>query len=349
MTTASMELQESKPLVSIIMPCYNAGIFVKEAIFSILNQTWQNIELLICDDASTDETRSIMESFNDHRIRKFYHQENLGYLATCNELFQKVSGDFVSFQDADDFSEPGRIAQCLEAFRMNPEIGFVITDFRRISKSGRSLSSIIEPVDLERFRLDSNYKIRVCGATIFIRREVLNKVGFYHPFFERKGGEDYEWLFRISRNFKGEHIREPLYVYRMYDSQVKLYNMRHKNIDFFIILPAIEFIRKVWIEKNMYLLEEENQFWLQEKIKQLEQPFKEDSSKFYRYTSIEFLNLYDFKRAFQMSFWGLRNKPGKPINFVFPVYILYLIFRRKVPFQLIPENYRERWKKKERF
>jgi glycosyltransferase involved in cell wall biosynthesis len=342
-----MEISKKRSLVSIIMPCYNAEAFVKEAIFSMLNQTYQDLEILICDDASTDATKAIIDSFNDHRIRKFYHSQNLGYLLTCNELFQAVNGDFVTFQDADDYSEPGRIAACIEQFEADPDLGFITTDYRSISKSGKTMLFSSHPVDLKRFKSDSSYSISICGASIFIRQKVLSTIGFYHPFFARKGGEDYEWLFRIARQFKGVHIQEPLYVYRMYDSQVKLYNMRHGNIDSFIIHPAIEFIRKVWIERKLYLLEEENSFWLEEKVKQLEEPFYRDNSMFYRASAIEFLNLMDFKRSFFIALIAIRKRPLKFINYVYPFYILYLIFRRKVPFQLIPDSVRAKWRNKD--
>ena len=341
-----MDRAANRSMVSILMPCYNAESFVKEAIFSMLNQTWQDLEILICDDASTDSTRQIIDGFNDHRIRKFYHNQNMGYLLTCNKLFQSVQGDFVTFQDADDYSEPGRIASCLEQFTNNPVLGFVTTDFRSISKGGKTMFLSSHLVDLKRFKTDPEYSISMCGASIFIKRQVLDTIGFYHPYFARKGGEDYEWLFRIARQFNGFHIREALYVYRMYDSQVKLYNMRHGNIDSFIIHPAIEFIRKIWIERGLYLLEEENKFWLNEKVKQLEEPFYKDNSMFYRATAIEFLNLMDFKRAFNISLIAIQKRPDKPINYVYPFYIIYLIFRRKVPFQLIPDSVRAQWKNK---
>ncbi len=320
--------------ISVVIPCYNAANFLHEAIFSILNQTYQNLELLVCDDASTDKTREVMENFHDHRIRRFYHTENQGYLITCNELFEQATGDFITFQDADDISETNRLEICLNALLQNPTLGFVSSNYILISKNGKPLLTHLKEVDFKRFKTDPVYEISFCGASLMIRKEVLTSVGAYHSFFGRLGGEDYEWLFRIVQKFEGLHLPDKLYSYRMYNSQAKLYNIEHVNYDSFVIHPAIDFIRKVFIEKKIYLLDNENLFWLGEKMEALKRPFLDDPSMFYRFSALRFLKFGDFSRSFKITFKALQVNPKQPKNYVYPLYILYLIFRRKVPFQL---------------
>ena len=90
-----------KPLISIITPCYNAAPFIKEAINSVLSQTYNNYEWIIINDGSTDETECIIQSYNDSRIR-YYKQENKGQCSSSNFALNIAKGDYVKFFDADD-------------------------------------------------------------------------------------------------------------------------------------------------------------------------------------------------------------------------------------------------------
>lgn len=212
------------PLVSILMPAYNAGKFITNSIESVLNQDHQNWELLILDDASTDSTNEIIESFCDERIKISAHRENQGYLITCNELFEKVQGDFITFLDADDTCSKNRISTCLAAFESDPQLDFLTTDHSKIDESGRQLSEQQVSVDYDRYATDPNYYPTICCATIFLRKKLLQQVGGYHPFFKEIGGEDYHWLFQLSRKGKGKHVSEPMYFYRKHANQLHLKN-----------------------------------------------------------------------------------------------------------------------------
>lgn len=90
-----------QPLVSICMPAYNAGPFIAEAVQSIINQTYKNWELIIVNDGSTDDTASVIRTFNDDRI-KVFHQENKGQCAAANKAFEISNGELIKFFDADD-------------------------------------------------------------------------------------------------------------------------------------------------------------------------------------------------------------------------------------------------------
>jgi GT2 family glycosyltransferase len=94
-------MSTNQPFVSIIMPCYNASSFLKEAINSVLKQTHQQFELILVNDGSTDDSETIIRSFQDNRIR-YYYQENKGQCAASNFGLAKATGDFIKFFDADD-------------------------------------------------------------------------------------------------------------------------------------------------------------------------------------------------------------------------------------------------------
>src|SRR5688572_15067752 len=95
--------------ISVLMAAYNAAPFIGEAIESILNQTYSNLELLIADDASTDNTVKLIRNFNDSRIKLYNNEKNIGHVKTHNKLMLLAEGDFVTFQDADDYSELSRL------------------------------------------------------------------------------------------------------------------------------------------------------------------------------------------------------------------------------------------------
>jgi len=213
-----------QPLISVLMPAYNAAPFLSKAIDSILNQTHSNWELLILDDGSTDETASIIADLTDGRIRKFKNKENQGYLKSCNSLFTEVKGDLVTFLDADDTCISTRFQICVDEIALNREVGFVTTNYCKSNIDGTIESYHVGKVDYEKYGTDAKYYPLVCCATIFLRTELLIKVGGYHPFFDRIGGEDYHWLFQLARNSVGNHIPNVTYNYTRHPNQTHIRN-----------------------------------------------------------------------------------------------------------------------------
>ena len=216
----------SAPLISILMPAFNAEKFITEAINSIIKQDYPNWELLILNDASTDSTSVIIGSFQDARIKVFHHSNNEGYVQSCNELFGKAKGAFITFLDADDACAENRLSLCLEEFAQHPELDFLTTNHHRNSDSGQAISENMVDVDYNRYSKDSSYHPTICCATAFLRKTLLDKVGGYQPFFATIGGEDYFWIWELSRAGKGTHIVKSLYHYRQHALQT---SKTHQN------------------------------------------------------------------------------------------------------------------------
>jgi len=206
-------------LVSILMPAYNAEKFVAQAINSILTQDYSNWELLILDDASTDGTSKVISAFKDTRIRSFHHSENQGYLLSCNELFKKTNGDFITFLDADDSCSASRLSICLNAFEKDANLEFLTTAHSKITDSGKTISNQFIEIDYKKYATDPNYCPTICCATTFVKKELLDGVGGYRPLFKKIGAEDYFWLWELSRNGKGKHLNKSLYDYRSHTNQ----------------------------------------------------------------------------------------------------------------------------------
>ena len=209
------------PLVSVIISCYNVSTFVEKAVQSILSQSFGNMEIWVIDDASTDDTLQKIKSFKDARIKVVTFKENTQKIGAVNDVLKKVNGDFIAFQDADDWSEPGRIDRQLNEFQKDPELGICFTNYRYVGKKTFLPGKIsLTNEDLRSEFLNYNPKREagnsptICG-TMMISKDALRKTKGYHSYFAGRVGEDIQWIYRILKNFKGITIDKVLYNYRI--------------------------------------------------------------------------------------------------------------------------------------
>ena len=204
-------------LVSVIMPAYNASDFIKESILSILNQTYPHFELLICDDGSSDNTIEIINSFKDNRIQLFKNSRNLGNLKTTNFLFSKCKGDFITIQDADDYSVVNRLKLLLSAFEEDQDLGMVGSNYLAISFERKELFSGNLPLSNDEITSIANKEvIPMLYASVMVRKAVFEVVQSFPVFFNRKGYADFDWMARIQEITKVKNIKDVLYIYRRY-------------------------------------------------------------------------------------------------------------------------------------
>ncbi|MCG9737531.1 glycosyltransferase family 2 protein [Shewanella insulae] len=214
----------SKPLVSVCIAVYNAEKFIKDAIMSVINQTYENLEVLILDDFSTDNTLNELEKLVqlDDRIIIHRNVQNLGYLRSFNKLLELATGDFVSFVDADDWIDINKIELQLEVFSKNPEIGLVGTNINRTDVQGRKVGTESYPSEYEEIKiyLSEHDDVCMCGSSVMIRREVIECLGGYREFFEGCPAEDYDWIRRIVERYKCVNLNEYLYNYRFADASL---------------------------------------------------------------------------------------------------------------------------------
>ena len=122
------------PLVTILMPVYNAELYLKRAIESILNQTYKNIEFLIINDGSTDNSLAIIKSYSDKRIVLIENDKNSGLIYSLNIGLKKASGKYIARMDADDISYPTRIQKQCAFMENHNEIGILGTFIQKENK-----------------------------------------------------------------------------------------------------------------------------------------------------------------------------------------------------------------------
>lgn len=214
------------PMISVVMPVYNAEKYVAEAIESILNQTYNDFEFIIIDDCSTDDSYKIIEDYTekDKRIKLFRNEINMRLPKTLNFGISKSSGKYIARMDADDISLPERFAKQVEFMEQNPEIGVCGTWFKLCSAY---MSDAIENVlvdnsiDNESIRVEMLFKGCCVGhPTTFIRMGVFKSDNLWYD--ESLGGlaEDYElWVRCIKNNINFYNIPLCLLFYRRSETQ----------------------------------------------------------------------------------------------------------------------------------
>lgn len=205
--------------VSVIMPAYNCQNLVGQAITSILEQSYQDLELLIADDASTDFTRSVIDSFKDTRIRHFHNDKNLGYLGTVNRLLEKATGEYICFQDADDWSALDRIEKQLSLV-LEGSVDACGTGIYYTDSKGKPSKYLRYPTSTAEVRQSMlQGRPSACYASILFSKVILDTVGVYRDFFT-SGAEDVDWLLRLVEKHEFANLEAPLYFYRFSPSSI---------------------------------------------------------------------------------------------------------------------------------
>ena len=198
------------PKVSVIIPTYNRAEFLRSTITSVLNQTFQDFEIIVIDDASQDHTREVVNSLNDERIRYIRHERNKGVAAARNTGIVNAKSDYIAFLDDDDEWFPEKLQKQFNLLEScPPTIGVVYTGSLRIEESSKKILSKIFPKkrgDIFDEILTTNRAADT--STIFLRKQCFEKVGLFDE--DLHFGEDYDMWLRISKEFHFEYINEPL-------------------------------------------------------------------------------------------------------------------------------------------
>ncbi|MBK7258240.1 MAG: glycosyltransferase [Ignavibacteriae bacterium] len=204
--------REDAPLVSVIIPCYAQAQYLREAMESVLAQTYSRWEMIVVNDGSPDNASDVARAFMaDHpdRAVRLLERPNHGVSNARNAGARAATGDFLVPLDADDRIAPGFIATCLAAFRSAPEAGFVYTHIRRFGLVNEVF--VLPSFDAQTVVHKDN-TIAICAL---IRRAMWDQVGGYNEAM-REGYEDWDfWVGCIEKGWVGVRIPEPLFEYRI--------------------------------------------------------------------------------------------------------------------------------------
>lgn len=212
-----MEYEVEMRLVSVVIPAYNAEAYVDGAVRSALGQIYPDVEVIVVDDGSLDETRTVLETITDDRLR-VVHQPNAGVAHARNRGIHMARGSVIAFLDADDIWAPDKLVRQMAALAANPEWVAVGSFMHHISSSGRTIGMAGQPVGRgEREEVRAARLMPFPLSTLLVKREVLDRVGLFEPEFAELGQvEDLALLSRIAADGDIGCVREVLGGYRMH-------------------------------------------------------------------------------------------------------------------------------------
>lgn len=215
-------------LVSVIVPSYNMAGFLPQAVQSALAQSYTNLEVLIVDDGSTDNTSEVVRLWEgDARVR-VHRQVNGGLSNARNQGIAHTRGPFIALLDADDTWVPDKLSRQMELFAGRPEVGVVYSGYQRMDREGRPLPT--EPTPMHRGWVSGALLIEnfVPAASAVVRRECFERCGGFDETL--RTGEDYDMWLRLSAHYPFDFIAEPAIRYRIWGGQMSTdYRARYET------------------------------------------------------------------------------------------------------------------------
>ena len=228
----------TKPLVSVIIPTYNCSRDIEKCIESIEKQTYNNIEIIVCDDCSTDNTREILKELEKkyNNIKILYNETNLKAAATRNKCIENSKGVFIAIQDADDYSDISRIESQVSFLMINPDIDYVSSSAIIFDENGKKGERFFSDKVLTDKDFYKGLPL-IHGATLF-RKSAMIKVNGYRVDKTTVRGQDADMFYRMQiAKLKGATTSDLLYYYneddsafkrRKYKYRIYAYRMRKK-------------------------------------------------------------------------------------------------------------------------
>ena len=222
---------EHNTLVSVVMSVFNGERYLREAVESILSQTFRDFEFIIVNDGSTDCTASILESYekSEPRVRLLYHQ-NRGHAVSLNRGCRLAHGKYIARMDADDIALSHRLMRQIEFLEKHGEVGLLGGAYEFIDSTGKILAKRQNPVEdrdiRSHFLVDSPF----LHSTVVMRRETFLSVGGYRKAFE--DSEDYDLWVRMARQSQLANLEEVVLKYRVHSGAVTYRKLRHQTMSF---------------------------------------------------------------------------------------------------------------------
>jgi glycosyltransferase involved in cell wall biosynthesis len=211
-------MSEKRPLVSILMAVYNGEKYLREAIESMLNQTYTNFEFLIINDGSIDTTEDIILSYKDERIHYIRNEQNLMLIASLNKGLDLANGKYIARMDADDISMPERLEKQVEYLEKNPEIGVLGSWVEIIGKEEPMIIQL--KTNFYDIRIELMFHNYLCHPSVMINNLLLKKHHLKYPNFLH--AEDYGLWVEIAKYGTIEILPEILLKYREHGGNISL-------------------------------------------------------------------------------------------------------------------------------
>lgn len=233
------------PAVSVILPAYNCEKFIGKAIQSVLQQTFTDFELIIINDGSTDNTRSVIQTFHDQRILYLENPGNQGLISTLNNAITYAKGKYIARMDGDDISLSERLAKQKVFLDANENITVVASTIEFINEQEEKTGvweldrQTITPEQIKKAILTQNC---IAHPSVMMRSEIMKQLKYME---NQKNIEDYDlWLRLLNRGYKIAKLDEPLLLYRIHDSSITSVHLKKTNPFFKHLAMKIKFLTR---------------------------------------------------------------------------------------------------------
>jgi Glycosyl transferase family 2 len=233
------------PTVSVVIPAYNQGHFLGAAIGSVLTQTYSDVEVLVVDDGSTDDTRAVASAVTDDRVRYLY-QPNQGLSAARNTGIRHARGAYLTYLDSDDQFLPDKLALLLDAFERTPELGFCAGQAVLVGDDGEPLGEVFDrglPSETSGWLLGNPLHV----GSVLIRREWQERAGLFDE--RLRSYEDWDmWLRLAGMGCPMGWVSRPVSRYRFHSAQMTRIGQQMTTASFAVLdkVFATEALPSAW-------------------------------------------------------------------------------------------------------
>lgn len=223
-----MDMSQIKPIISVLMPAYNAAEYIHEAIDSILTQTFIDFEFVIINDGSTDTTEEIILSYSDERIKYYANESNMGIVKTLNRGIDLCQGKYIARMDADDVSLPDRLEKQVHRLEANPQIVACGTLYAIYGDERQTPVDVA--TDVQDIRYDMAIYCQFAHSTMMVRKYTLNQYKLRYR-EEYKCAEDYKLWTELLKYGDIINIPEILGYIRQCEEGISISNAdKQKNL-----------------------------------------------------------------------------------------------------------------------
>jgi len=239
-----MKMDPINPLISVVIPTYNHGQFIEEAIESVLAQTYKNLEVIVIDDGSTDNTRQALEKYN--KEINYIYQKNIGVSSARNRGISVAKGELIAFLDSDDAWLPEKLELQADLMSENKSISLVacgvyITDYLGgIKREWTPKNPLTHTEFLGQLRIRNDF---INSSSALVRRECFKRIGGFDESLQF--GEDWDMWLRIAKYYEMRFVEKPLVKIR-----------KHSNLRSYSKVEIIKTDIKKIIKNNLVQEEE---------------------------------------------------------------------------------------------
>lgn len=300
------------------MPAYNVAPYLTEAVESLLNQTFEDFELWIIDDGSTDTTRDVIKSFLDTRIKRFFSDENRGIVIVVNEFVKKINSEFFTVTGADDISHPKRLQLQIELLRNDQELMMCGTSYAAVTEKGFMFRELRLPTDYIEVYKKMPLQCQFLGGTTIMRSSLIDDFPEFYRLYFKDNIADSDLASRIVDRFKAINLAPSLYYYRIVRTSLSRKNVTVRFLNLYKVVAFLSAQRRSSGEDSLMKSEPEK---VDKFLVEISKEYMDDPSFVFRHTAFTHLYWKVLDGAWRNAFKALQTNPFHGKNYFLFVYL----------------------------